>query len=258
LSGLAWIRRDLSRERLAAVELKDVDTIFHLAGATLGAGDDECLFCEANEATTVGLLKECAGKVQKFVHVSSQAVYGNINHLAITEDFPLAGFDSAYACSKVNAENWIRWFQRNRGGRYVVLRFCGFIEGGGIIDYLIDQALQEKPIELFSNGQVCRDYLSVTKGLEAIVAASQYKEEEGLTAFNIGCGQAVSTRVMAEMVCRETGSTSAVVLVDKAAARANFVFDIAKARKKLGFEPGSLVEAIRFYVREKIKRSRYG
>lgn len=251
--GLTWIQRDLSCEMLSSGELAGVDTLFHLAGATLGAGLDEHLFCVANEATIIGLLKCCAGHVNRVIHASSQVVYGNVNHLSISENFAVNGFDTAYACSKVNAENWLRWFQHKNSGIYIALRFCGFIEGGGAIDYMIDQAFHDKPIELFSNGQICRDYLPVEKAIESFVASSLFVGKDGFHVFNIGSGQAIKTAELANIVCTEMGSASKIVLLDKSAARANFVFDITKARTEIGFEPGSLAEAVRLYVREKAK-----
>ena len=253
VNGLSWIQRDLSYEMLSSGELAGVDTVFNLAGATLGAGQDEHLFCLTNEATTIGLLKGCAGRVKRVIHASSQVVYGNVDQFSISEDFTVNGFDSAYACSKVNAENWLRWFQYKNGGMYVALRFCGFIEGGGAIDYMIDQAIHDKPIELFSNGQICRDYLPVEKAIESLVAASAFVGNDGFHAFNIGSGQAITTLELANMVCTEIGSASEIVPLDKPAARANFVFDITKARSEIGFEPGSLAEAVKVYVRDKAK-----
>lgn len=257
-SGLSWIRRDLAREELSTDEIEKVDTVFHLAGATLGAGQDELLFCIANEATTIGLLKACSGKVGKIVHASSQVVYGNVDNLSISEDFPLDGYDSAYACSKLNAENWLRWFQYKDGGACVVLRFCGFIEGGGIIDYMIDQALHDKAIELFSNGKICRDYLAVDKGIDALVAASRYQGGGRFNTLNIGSGQAITTLELANMVCAVTGSSSTITTLDKPATRANFVFNVKKAREELGFEPGVLVDTVRSYIQDRIRLKTHG
>lgn len=255
LSGLSWIVRDLCNEPLSATDLTPVDTIFHLAGATLGAGQDEQLFLKTNEATTIGLLQGFAGHVKRVVHASSQVVYGNVNSLTVGEEFPLLGWDSAYACSKVNVENWLRWFHYKSGGSYVALRFSGFLEGGGAVDYMVAQALQNLPIELFSMGRICRDYISAEKGIEALVAASALPEDNDFQALNIGSGQALTTTELAQIVCEEIGSLSKIIPVDKIAARANFVFNIAKARAKLGFEPGSLAEAVRSYVRDRLKRS---
>ena len=256
LSGVKWMTRDLTVEPLAEKEVAQVDTIFHLAGATLGAGQDEELFCRVNEATTIGLLRHCAAVVKRLVHSSSQVVYGNVNSLEIAEDFPLLGWDSPYACSKMNSENWLRWFQSRSGGCFTVLRFSGFIEGGGAVDYMINQALKGLPIELFSNGRICRDYLPVGKGIDALVAASLAPAANGFYPYNIGSGEAITTAEMAGIVIAEIGSSSSIVPLDRSAPRANFVFDISKARREFGFEPGSLAEAVKTYVRDRVKRSR--
>lgn len=252
-SGLKWIQRDLSCEMITTEEIIGVNTVFHLAGATLGAGLDEHSFCLANEITTIGLLKICAGKVNRIIHASSQVVYGNVDSVSISENFDLNGYDSAYACSKVNAENWLHWFRFKYGGMYIALRFCGFIEGGGIIDYMIGRALLDEPIELFSKGQICRDYLPVEKGIDALIAASSYVGMEDFHAFNIGSGQAVTAIEIASIVCEELGSSSEVVLLDRPAVRNNFVFDITKARSELGFESGSLSDAVKVYARSKVE-----
>lgn len=251
---LTWIVRDLSTAGLLPEEMEGVDTIVHLAGATLGAGKDERLFLSTNEATTVNLLYGWPRSVKRLIYASSQVVYGNVDHLAVAEDFPLDGFDSAYSCSKVNVENWLRWFQSQTGGSYIVLRVCGFIEGGGAIDHMIDQALQGRPIELFAQGLICRDYLSIEKGVDALLAASRYRGADGFYPFNIGSGQAVPMLELAKIVCTETASASRIVPVKKPAVRSNFVFDITKARTELGFDPGSLTHAVRAYVRERMER----
>jgi nucleoside-diphosphate-sugar epimerase len=245
--------RDLSMEGLLNEEIEGVETVFHLAGATIGAGYDEKTFFSANEAITVHLLQSCAGRVKRIVHASSQVVYGNINHLAITENFPIIGFDSAYACSKVNAENWLRWFYHKSGGVYIVLRLTGFIEGGGIVDYMIDKALGNDPIELFSKGIICRDYLHVDDGIDALVAALRI-DSLGYWVCNIGSGQAITTLELANIVCTEIGSSSKIIPIATPADRTNFVFDISLSKTMLGFSPRSLVDEIRSYVRYRTER----
>jgi nucleoside-diphosphate-sugar epimerase len=250
--GLVWIQRDLSSEELRQDEVEGVETVFHLAGATLGAGYSEGLFFSANEATTLHLLKGCAGQVKRIVHASSQVVYGDVGHLGVTEDFPLSGIDSAYACSKVNAENWLRWFQFKKGGVYVILRFSGFVEGGGAIGYMINQALQDKQIELFSGGMICRDYLPVAHGITALLLASRFVAEAGYYPFNIGSGQALTMLDLASIVCDEVRSSSKTVPLAEPAPRSNFVFDISRAKNVLGFSPPSLESAVRSHARERL------
>lgn len=252
-ANLRWIERDLADDGIDEDELHDIDAVFHLAAVKeLGAGQDETIFISTNEAITLKLARVSSRLAKKFIFASSQMVYGDPGHVAVTEQFPLRGMESsAYACSKLNAENWLRHMQKRFGGQYVSLRFCGFVEGGGNIDYMIDNALRNDAIVLFSNGDVCRDYLPAEKGVDAFIAALHYTSSPGFEVFNIGSGQAISSYDMAKLICSEFQSTSDIVLSSQAAPRANFVFDITKANTQLGFDPGSLAEAVRNYARQK-------
>jgi len=246
-----WIERDIGRDGLDPDEIDGIDTVFHLAGATLGAGQDEWRFLLANEATTVRLLQACAKHAKKLIFASSHAIYGDVNHSAVTEDFPKQGVGSAYACSKLNSENWLRWFQKKYGGLYIALRFTGFVEGGGAIDYIIDRALRNEPIELFSKGAVRRDYFPVENGIEAFLGALRYEGTEGFVPFNIGSGQAISSFEWAKLICAEVGSSSKIILLPAPAPQGDFVFDIRKATQCMGFKPGEISTSVLAYAHRK-------
>lgn len=246
---IRWLVRDIAQDGLAPLALPHINAAVHLAGATLGAGKDESMFLRANEQTTVHLCQALADRTKRFVFASSQVVYGDARHLSVTEDFPLQSDGSAYACSKLNSENWLRWFQKYHGGQYLALRFCGFINGGGIVDYLIDQALDDQSIELFSNGRVRRDYLTSADGVHALLGALERDVDEGFLPVNIGSGQALSALDLANIVLDEVGSSSKIVLSDAQSPQGDFVFNINRARALFGFRPGNLAEAVRLHAR---------
>ena len=246
-----WIVRDLILDGLETDGLQDIEAVIHLAGATLGAGKDENLFLCANEQTTVRLCQAMAGRTDRFIFASSQVVYGDACDLGVNEQFPLQPESSAYACSKINSENWLRRFQRHHGGHYLSLRFCGFIEGGGIIDYLIDQALEGAPIELYSKGRIRRDYLSVNDGIDVLITALNHDGEPGFTPVNIGSGQAVSALDLAQLVCAELHSSSKVLFSANESPMGDFVYCLERARKLLDFQPSKLTDAVRRYARKR-------
>lgn len=252
-ANLRWIKKDLAVDELTAEELSDVETIFHLAGTKeLGESQDETVFLRANEEATLKILLASAKSVKKIIFASTQMVYGDPGNLSVAEDFPLLGMESsAYGCSKVNAENWLRCLQKQHGGFFISLRFCGFVEGGGNIDYIIDRALRNEPVELLSKGEVCRDYLSLENGVDAFIAASNYVSKNGFEVFNIGSGQIISTHEMTRFICAELESKSEIILLDRKAPRDNFVFNIHKARQFLKFEPHSLRKSICSYAHHK-------
>lgn len=243
-----WVLRDVEKEGLSLVGLPDIEAVVHLAGATLGASKDENVFLRDNERTTVRLLQAVAEHTDRFIFASSQVVYGDACHLGVDEDFPLQPVGSAYACSKINSENWLRWFQARYGGQYLALRFCGFIDGGGLVDYLIDQALTGAPIDLYSNGMVQRDYLSSANGIDAMLAALNFRGPPGFMPVNIGSGQAVSAHEMAKLVCTKLRSSSRIVLNTKSAPQGDFVFCIERAKQLFDFQPGDLIDEVLCYA----------
>jgi UDP-glucose 4-epimerase len=251
---IKWITVDLTKDDLDLDGLPKIDAVIHLAGATLGAGGNESLFLHTNELTTVRLLEMLARRTNRFIFASSQAVYGDARNLAVTEDAPTQPNGSAYACSKLNSENWLQWFQKRHGGQYIVLRFCGFIEGGGIVDYLLDQALIGKDIELFSEGGVHRDYLPVGDAINAITAALDYKVNPIYLPVNIGSGQAVSAYELAIIVCNELKSSSQIKLIKKESPQGDFVFCIDLARQLFNFQPSHLINAVSQYAKYRQKK----
>ena len=253
---IRWIIRDIAEDGLDFDGLPEVEAVVHLAGATLGAGSGESLFLRANEHTTVRLLQALADRTDRFIFASSQVVYGDANHLAVTEDFPTQSDGSAYACSKLNSENWLRWFQKRHEGQYIVMRFSGFIEGGGIVDYLIDQAFSGEPIELFSKGRVHRDYLPVDDAIDAIVAALNYSGYPGFLPVNIGSGQTVSAHKLAMTICTELRASSQIKLLNKPSPQGDFVFCIDRARQLFNFQPSDLIDAVRQYAKHRQEQNR--
>ena len=249
---LKWIQMDISKENIDVSMLPKIDAVIHLAGATSVEGDDEVLFLQSNEQTTIRLFQNLASLTSRFIIASSQEVYGNPKHCGVSEDFPIKPYDSSYACSKVNSENWLRMFQQQHGGQYLLLRFSGFIEGGGLIDYLINQALRGDSLELFSEGKVCRDYLSVDEGIGAIIASLHCSYISEFLPINIGSGQKVSAKDLAELICQETNSTSQIKLVSTQAPKGNFVFKIDRAKRELNFSPSNLRSAVRKYTKSRM------
>jgi nucleoside-diphosphate-sugar epimerase len=181
-------------------------------------------------------------------------VYGNIRSLSVSEDFSLRPQDSDYGCSKVNSENWLRYFQRANGGRYISLRFCGFIDGGGFVDYVINQALVNGPVRLLNKGRSIRDYLQSGDGIEAVVSAIRHPGPEGFFPINIGSDSTFSALDIANLVVEVTSSQSRIELIDRPAPKEDFLYSIELANKVLNFHPRALETSIRVYTESRLTK----
>lgn len=250
--NIEWVMIDLADPTAELLIPYKIDVVVHLAGATLGRDKDESMFFRSNEIVTFNLLNQLSGECSNFIYASSQVVYGDVCSLDVKENCSLDVTESAYACSKVNCENWLRWFQKKTGGTYLSLRFCGFIDGGGVIDYILNMACQSKDIELFSNGQIVRDYLSSDDATKVFCSAIDLIDSlaNEFIPINIGSGQLISSIEVAELICAAIKSDSEIVKLERKGPQGDFVLNNTKATKLLNFAPSNLVEEITKYTKK--------
>ena len=131
----------------------------------------------------------------------------------------------------------------------ISLRFSGFIDGGGLVDYVIKQALLNKEICLYGNGQINRDYLPSSKAIESIMQALNTTFKKEFSAINIGSGQKISSLEITQHVIKELNSKSKITLLENNLSLGNFVFNIKKAKDLLNFEPCNISNSIKDYVK---------
>ncbi len=244
--NIEWIEADLSIDLIDISKLDSISSVIHLAGATLGAGNDEKEHFNSNELTTLNLLQSISNHCKNIIYTSSQVVYGNPNNLDIDENFKLDSSLSPYAASKANSENWLRWFQKKTSGRYISLRLCGFIDGGGLIDYVIDNALENKDIELYGRGEITRDYIHSSDGVSAIKKSINIIDsiDKQFLPINIGSGQLFSSNEIAQLIINTLNSKSNIIVSDKDGPFRNLMLNIEKARNILKFTPANLIQSI--------------
>ena len=222
------IFRDIALHPFTDDELLPFDTIIHLAGATEGKGDSPCLHFSANEMTTFGLTCHNCRSIKKFIYTSSQVVYGDPNSLSVDESYPVDSSYSAYATSKLNSENWIHNYQARTNNMSYCLRLSGFVDGGGLIDTLINDCIMNKNLELFSNGTICRDYIHSSYFVYLILYLLDLPPTPGFNIMNVGSGTKLSSLSIATLIKDHIPSSSDIILSSTPARRSNFVYNIDK------------------------------
>lgn len=243
---IKYVKFDLLKKTFDKKKLPKFDVIIHIAGLSGGSSINKNYLI--NEKLTYSALSLMNKNVKKFIHISSQSVYGNPNLLDIKETHQMDSNFSAYSCSKVNSENWLMLFKKDFNADFFSLRFSGFIEGGGIIKYIKEQAENNLPINLYSKGDLYRDYLSIHDGINAICATLKYKNSNSFIPINVGSGQLCSIKDLALFICKSVNSSSKIKLVIKPAPIGNLTLNIKKAQKKLNYKPKNIFESIKDYI----------
>jgi UDP-glucose 4-epimerase len=190
--------------------------------------------------------------VEKIVFMSSGGtVYGVPRSLPIDEDHPTFPI-SSYGIQKLTIEKYLHLAQRMHGLDYCILRGANVYGpqqrldiAQGAVAVFLDRTLRAKPIEIWGDGSVVRDYLYVEDLAGALVKAATYQGEPRI--FNVGSGIGTSLN---ELVSTLRAVTGAKLDVQYSGARAvdvpANVLECARARRHLGWQPQvSLAEGVR-------------
>jgi dTDP-L-rhamnose 4-epimerase len=154
---------------------------------------------------------------------------------------------SYYALSKKDQEEMALLFGRTYGLPVVALRYFNIYGTRqalsnpytGVAAIFASRLLNGNPPLVFEDGAQRRDFVSVHDVVRANLLAMARPEADGV-ALNIGSGQPVSIREIAEVLARELGSGIPAVITGKYRAgdiRHCFA-DISAAARVLGYHPG--------------------
>lgn len=175
---------------------------------------------------------------------SGGTVYGKLESIPVPEEHPLMPI-TAYGAGKATIEIYLGLYRGLHGLDCRVARIANpygagqdVARGQGAVTTFLDCALKHRPIVIWGDGEVVRDYVHVTDVAAAMVALALQPRLEDFHTFNIGSGTGVSlNQLIAEIetcmkrrldVKREPGRPFDVPVS---------VLDISRARKILGWVP---------------------
>ena len=246
---------DFLNPRTLSPALEGSEIVFHLVSTTLPktSNDNPMYDVESNVMGTLRLLELCRQQgVRKVVFASSGGtVYGVPRSVPIDESHPTDPICS-YGIHKLAIEKYLQLNHRVHGLDYCVVRPANLYGprqrldiAQGAVAVFLDRALRGKPIQVWGDGSVVRDYLYVGDAAEALLKAAAFEGEPRL--FNIGSGAGTS---LTQLIKEIEALLGRAVPVEYTAARsldvpAN-VLDASLARRHLGWAPRtSLAEGLR-------------
>jgi dTDP-glucose 4,6-dehydratase len=178
--------------------------------------------------------------VRRFVHVSTDEVYGSIPEGSWPETHPLEP-NSPYSASKASSDLLARAYFRTHGLPVVVTR-CSNNYGPyqfpeKVVPLFVTNLLDGLPVPLYGEGRNVRDWLHVDdhcRGIHLVLAGGRPGE-----VYNIGGGTELTNRELTERLLTAAGADWSSVrhVEDRKGHDLRYSVDITKIHDELGYEP---------------------
>lgn len=221
-SRLEFIEADVRDAAAVGAAVRRCDRVFHLA-AMVGVRrvvEQPVTTLQVNEAGTMNVLAAAAERGVRTVIASSSEVYGRNEDMPLKEDSPtILGPTTvsrwSYSVSKLAAEHLALGYGKH-GLPISIVRYFNVYGPrydasgyGGVIARFIEQAITNRALTLYGDGNQTRSFLYVAEAAAATIAAADTPSAVG-QVFNIGHPAQTTIDHLAALIIDLCGSRSAV------------------------------------------------
>jgi dTDP-glucose 4,6-dehydratase len=256
---LRFVRGDICDPVTVREVMAGVDLVVHFAAEShvdrsiLGAAD----FVLTNVVGTHTLLQAAVDAgVGKFVHVSTDEVYGSIERGSWPETHILEP-NSPYSASKASSDLLARSFYRTHELPVCITR-CSNNYGPyqfpeKVIPLFVTNLMDGRKVPLYGDGLNVRDWLHVDDHCRAIQLVADLGRPGEI--YNIGGGTELTNRELTFRLLAAVGADESMVqpVVDRKAHDRRYSVDITKISTELDYRPrmsfdSGLADTIRWYA----------
>ncbi|OAS18883.1 dTDP-glucose 4,6-dehydratase [Paenibacillus oryzisoli] len=243
-AGYQFVQGDIAHETLMKTWMQGIDVVVHFAAESHvdRSIHDPGSFVRTNVVGTQTLLEAARqAQVKKFIHISTDEVYGTLGaEGAFSEETPLAP-NSPYSASKAGSDLLVRAYYETYGFPAVITR-CSNNYGPRqfpekLIPLLITRALCNETIPVYGDGLQVRDWLYVDdhcSAIERVIVAGVPGQ-----VYNIG-GQNERTNLeVVERILKLLGKPTSLIqfVADRLGHDRRYAIDSSKIRRELGWVP---------------------
>jgi dTDP-glucose 4,6-dehydratase len=199
-------------------------------------------FVQSNVIGTQVLLDACRARgVERFVHVSTDEVYGSLGAEGFfTEDTPIAP-SSPYSASKAGSDFLVRAANHTHGFPALITR-CSNNYGPyqfpeKLIPLMIANAREDKPLPVYGDGMQIRDWLYVRDHCEAILAVLE-RGQVG-RVYNIGGHNEYPNLDIVRLILEHLGKPASLItfVEDRPGHDRRYAIDAGRIDEELGWTP---------------------
>jgi len=231
--------------------LNGIDIVFHLVSATTPAvsNADPFIDIDTNIKASVELFDLCAKNgVKKVIFISSGGtVYGDTEDGSITED-EIPRPKSPYGIGKLTIEHYLRYFKDKTGLDYIVYRVANpygpqqkILGQQGVIPIFMNIVLHNKPVVIYGDGSMTRDYIYIDDVVGMILAS--FDKANKYSEYNIGSGNGSSVNDIVYAIENIVGREIAKEYKDLPTSFVKrSVLDISRFTSEFGYMPSMSLE----------------
>ena len=261
-SGYGFVKADITRrgEMEAVFAQHRPDVVVHFAAESHVDRSvlDASTFVMTNVLGTQVLIDVARlHKVARFVHVSTDEVYGSLGATGyFTEETPLQP-NSPYSASTTGSDLLVRAAHHTHRFPALITRcsnnYGPFQFPEKLIPLMIANALEGKKLPVYGNGKNVRDWIYVTDHCEAILRVLEAGRDGEV--YNIGGNSEreniTVVKQILKLLCK--GEESIHYVTDRPGHDLRYAIDNTKIRKELGWEPQhsfetALAKTVEWYV----------
>jgi UDP-glucose 4-epimerase len=237
---------DFLDESLLRSCLAGIDVVYQMVSTTTPStsNTDPVYDTRSNVIGMIRLLELCIEVgVRKVIYPSSGGtVYGVPSYVPLTESHPTNPICS-YGITKLASEKYLHLFHHLHELDYTILRIANPYGPGqnpasqvGVIARFFNRLLDRRPIVIWGDGSVVRDYIYIADVIDALYQVLELPSEYRI--FNIGAGVGFSLNQLVEIMQRISGLKLDIIYQEGRSFDTPIsILDISRAQDDLGWSP---------------------
>ena len=243
-SHYRFVRGDICDPAAAESAMRDCDAVIHFAAESHVDRSiyDPSPAIETNVKGTFVLL-QVAKKlgIHRFVHISTDEVYGDIAAEAFSNESATLNPSSPYSASKAASDFLVLSYVRTYGFPALITRssnnYGPFQFPEKFLPLMITNALDNKPLPIYGDGKQQRDWLHVEdncRGILAVLERGQIGE-----VYNLGGTAIEENLTMAKRLLRSMGKPETLLtyVKDRPGHDRRYALDCKKVDAEIGWKP---------------------
>ena len=254
-----FLRGDICDGAAVEAAMAGCDTVVHFAAES---HVDRSIYepapvIETNITGTFVLLQVARKlNVQKFVHVSTDEVYGDLRRDSFADEESPLRPSSPYSASKASSDLLVLSYVRTFRFPAVITRasnnYGPYQFPEKFLPLMITNALNDKPLPIYGDGRQQRDWVHVEdhcRGIMAVLERGRIGE-----VYNVGGADIVENLMMAEHLLRLMGKPKSLLsyVKDRPGHDRRYALQCNKMQRELGWAPAisldeGLSETVNWY-----------